>query len=383
MDNNVTGTAQRQEAAAKRAKIRSFMERNGLDALVLARQNDFAWATGGGSNLVNVAAEQGAASLVFTKGDKAYTVLDNIEGPRFEFEEGMRELGFEMAPRPWWSNGEEKRRHLLDLVGGDSAKIGADHAMEGARDIYAALKRERWSLVPEERERYYEVGRLAAESLEEVARGVTPGLSEHEIAGRMAEACYGRGLVPFVLLVAADERVWKYRHPLHTGKKLEKYVMMVLCARKGGLIANITRQVHFGPLEAELSRKHAAVQRVDATMNLATKPGAEVKNIFALMMERYRQEGFPDEWHLHHQGGATGYDGREYFATPSIEETVQDWQAFAWNPSITGTKCEDTILTSREKGVEVLTTSPDSAWPKTRVEIDGLGSLPRPDILVL
>jgi hypothetical protein len=54
-------------------------------------------------------------------------------------------------------------------------------------------------------------------------------------------------------------------------------------------------------------------------------------------------------------------------------------QAFAWNPSIAGTKSEDTILV-REEGIEFLSLS--SGWPMVDVEYRG-GVAKREDILVL
>jgi antitoxin VapB len=56
---------------------------------------------------------------------------------------------------------------------------------------------------------------------------------------------------------------------------------------------------------------------------------------------------------------------------------IQLNQAIAWNPSITGTKSEDTILV-REKGVEVLTPTPH--WPMLKVNYGGKTYL-RPNIL--
>jgi hypothetical protein len=49
--------------------------------------------------------------------------------------------------------------------------------------------------------------------------------------------------------------------------------------------------------------------------------------------------------------------------------------ALAWNPSLPGSKIEDTILRTAE-GLEVLTVDP--AWPT--VEVDGRA---RPDLLIL
>ena len=44
-------------------------------------------------------------------------------------------------------------------------------------------------------------------------------------------------------------------------------------------------------------------------------------------------------------------------ATPGSQEVVVEGQAFAWNPSITGAKVEDTILV-RAAGNEIITLTP-------------------------
>jgi hypothetical protein len=53
-------------------------------------------------------------------------------------------------------------------------------------------------------------------------------------------------------------------------------------------------------------------------------------------------------------------------------------QPFAWNPSITGTKSEDTILATSQ-GPQVITAAQD--WPMVSVEGED-GAWQRPDILV-
>jgi Xaa-Pro dipeptidase len=63
--------------------------------------------------------------------------------------------------------------------------------------------------------------------------------------------------------------------------------------------------------------------------------------------------GFPDEWRLHHQGGMAGFAAREVIASPETRQEVRVGQAFAWNPSITGAKAEETFVLT-DNGPEVI-----------------------------
>jgi len=83
-------------------------------------------------------------------------------------------------------------------------------------------------------------------------------------------------------------------------------------------------------------------------------------------------------WTLHHQGGPTGYRPREFRATAESIQVIAPEQAFAWNPSITGTKSEDTVL-AREPAPLVLTVSME--WPVISAGPPG-ARFERPDILV-
>jgi antitoxin VapB len=94
-------------------------------------------------------------------------------------------------------------------------------------------------------------------------------------------------------------------------------------------------------------------------------------------MAAYAETGFPGEWQLHRQGGPAGYEPREYVATPDSADTVSVGQVYAWNPSITGTKSEDTILVGR-KANQVLTTMKD--WPVLPATVGGQ-EIARPAIL--
>ena len=79
------------------------------------------------------------------------------------------------------------------------------------------------------------------------------------------------------------------------------------------------------------------------------------------------------------QGGAAGYRTRDWVAHPACTERVQVNQAFAWNPSVTGTKVEETCIALAD-GVEVLTSTSD--WPQIPVQVEGREYL-SPDIFVL
>ena len=103
-----------------------------------------------------------------------------------------------------------------------------------------------------------------------------------------------------------------------------------------------------------------------------------MREIFRRGLAAYAERGFRDEWRLHHQGGPCGYQPREYLATPAVAGVVLPNQAFAWNPSITGTKSEDTILAT-PRGPQILTPARD--WPMLKFSCDGETIL-RPDILV-
>ena len=171
-----------------------------------------------------------------------------------------------------------------------------------------------------------------------------------------------------VNLVGTDERIFTYRHPLPTAKKLDKYAMLIFCGRWKGLVCSISRLVHFSPLPEELREKTEAVAKIDANFIHHTRPGKKLGEIFKIAREMYAAVGYPDEWKKHHQGGPVGYEPREYFAIPDSTDVVSAGQVYAWNPSITGTKSEDTFLVG-EKENEILTEI--KGWPYISVEVNG------------
>ncbi len=143
--------------------------------------------------------------------------------------------------------------------------------------------------------------------------------------------------------------------------------MIVVCAKRKGLIASLSRIVCAGKIPEELKNRTASCARVNAKILAATKPNATGAELYKVAADAYAAESFAGEENLHHQGGAAGYKTRDWMAHPKSSEQVKINQAFAWNPSITGTKCEETVIVGEDE-IETMTATPD--FPNIAVEIE-------------
>jgi Xaa-Pro dipeptidase len=369
------------EIAEKVRRVERMLASEQLGGVLFGAQHNFSWLTAGGSNGVDLSREGGAGALLVRADGKRFVLASRIELPRLLSEELA---GEEFEPVEFgWEEEKSSPTFLADLARsllvGDAA-LGSDlPASPGVRVVEGALAACRYQLTPPEVERFRQLGRDAGEAIGQLVRGLEPGETEHEVARRAADALAERGVRAVVNLVAADERVQEFRHPVPTGRRWEKVLMLVVCARRGGLTASLTRIVCAGEVPSELRRRTDAVARVNAALLAATRPGATGAELYGTAASAYAAEGFPGEERLHHQGGAAGYRTRDWVAHPASAEAVQDGQAFAWNPSVTGTKAEETVI-AREGGVEVITSSP--GWPQVAVTVGG-GEYLSPDVLPL
>lgn len=331
-------------------RLRKLMDRLRLEALLLRRSANFAWYTGGADNRVDHASPFGVADVLLTR-DAQYIFTNNIEAPRMREEQTST---FEVIEHSW--HGDEVRA-IREVVG--DASLGADFPLEGALDVSEEVAPLRYALDPDTLERYRQVGSDAATAVAEAADSLEPGMSEHEAAANLAATCRRRGLFSSVLLAAADDRIARYRHPIPHGDTLERRAMLVVSAERGGLYANVTRIVNFEEPDTELKRRQGTCEAILRRMREeATHPGRTLADAFEDCRRFYAEEGFPDQWRLHHQGGMTGYASREVIATPHTRQEIQVGQAFAWNPSITGAKAEETFILT-EAGPEVITHVPE------------------------
>ncbi len=357
------------EVATKLARLRMHMATHHLDAVRLNLLPNTAWITAGAALHVGEGTDI-AASAILISADRAYILTDGVEAPRLRQEEGLEQLGFELVIEPWYAKGTFMRSFVT------GKHIGEDHPGLYT-DIGEDLRHLRSVLLPSEVARLRRVSRVLAEIMGEVVRSLRPGLTEYEVAARLAAASRRHGGHAVVNLVASDERIYQYRHPLPTNKTIRQYVMAVLCLRLEGLIPAITRLVHFGPLPSELRAKAEAVAHIDAHLIHGTQAGRTMGEMFSLAKQAYQDTGYPEAINEHHQGGSLAYMPREIIAFAGSNILIEPNQAFAWNPSIRGVKSEDTILLTHN-GPEIITEV--VAWPTWDITIDG-HHIARPAIL--
>jgi antitoxin VapB len=312
------------------------MERRRLGAVLLRRPENFAWYTGGGNSHVEYTAPEGVADVVLARTGE-YVLTSTIEAARMRDEEAP---GMEVVEYPWHEGSAAALRQLVGAV-----EVGADVALPGTTDIGDEIATMRRVLDPDAIARLHAIGADLAAALAEAAGALSVGMSEHDAAAAIAASCRARALVPTVLLAATDHRIRRYRHPLPTDALLDRRVMLVAAAQRGGLYANLTQIAWFERPDPETERRQAACDEILQRMRVeATRPGRTLADAFADCCRFYADAGFADEWRLHHQGGITGYASREVIATPYTDVPIETGQAFAWNPSITGAKAEGTFV---------------------------------------
>lgn len=358
------------EIAEKTERIVKMLGETNCGGVLINSQPNFAWATAGANNGIDLSRETGAASILIRSDGKRFILASRIEMPHFLAEEVSAE---DFEPVEFgWEDEKASPTFLTDRaisLLSDDKTLGADLPLSaGVQTIESNIARCRYHLTDYEIERYRILGKDAGETLGEIIGNLRGGESETEIANLVSNRLAQKNINSIVTLVAADERLQKFRHPVPTGKCWKKVLMIVVCARRAGLIASLSQIVCAGKIPGELARKTEAAARVNAKLLAATKPKKTGAELYKIAADAYAEEGFAGEQHLHHQGGATGYRARDWTAHPSCRETVEINQAFAWNPSITGTKAEETVICFENK-IEVVTATPN--FPQIAIEIQG------------
>ncbi|HVF30828.1 MAG TPA: M24 family metallopeptidase [Pyrinomonadaceae bacterium] len=356
------------ELDEKTGRLRRMLEAESLNGVLINTQHNFSWLSCGGSNGIDLSRENGAGFLFVTKEGRRFVVANNIEMSRLLAEELPRDSGFEPVQIAWQAEKDPQNilHAIRSIAGGD--EIGCDIPFPETRNVEWPIANCRFQMTPDEIERFRQLGADAGSALDDVIPRLDPGQTEKLVARQVRDELAAHDIYPVVTLVAGDDRIANYRHPVPTDNVWRNTLMIVVCARRHGLVASLTRIVCAGEVPSELQHRTEAAAAVNAAFYSGTVEGAVGSELYQRAAEAYAAQGFADEINKHHQGGACGYRTRDWVAHPTGGEIVLLNQAFAWNPSITGTKTEETgILT--ENGFEVITAS--NSFPKIMNVVDG------------
>lgn len=345
----------RTERLVKRSRLVELLDRHAAERIVLTSATALGWYLDGARSHVSLAAPPIIACVVDRAGDTVLATDNEID--RLIAEELPR--GVDVRVVPW-----DQPLPLAHLAG--PGTLTED-------DVAAELRRVRLPLLPGERARFAALGADAATVLTRVLGRARSTDREQDVAAEVTAEIVRLGAEPLVVLVGGATR-GGVRHPLPTTALLGRRALVVVCARRAGLIINVSRSVAFAPLTAAESDAQQRILAVEAAYFDALVPGRTLAEVFRAGCAAYGENGFDaDEWRRHHQGGVAGYAGRDPRATNLTDDPIVNGQAFAWNPTGDGAKVEDTVLLN-EDGLQVLTFDP--AWPTVTY-----AGRARPDIL--
>jgi antitoxin VapB len=348
-----TSTVSSAEAERKRTLL---LDAAAAEAVVATSPATVRWLLCGRGRPVSTSGPESDYTVVLT-AERQVVLFPDIEVSRVDADERFEELGFEPVPFPWHEGGT---RALREVLGGAEPLEGT--ALEA---VAAPLRR---CLDADEVERYRAAGADAAGAVVEALGMLEPQTTEFDAAAKLGEQLLQHGFHPSVLLAAGEDRQGVHRHPLPTRAPLGRHALLAVTAERDGLHVSLTRIVAFGRAPAELVELCGAAAAVDVAALRGSRPGRTLGEVFDDLDTAYAKQGFAGEWRRHHQGGLTGYLGREVFAVPGDPTQIPGSAAVAWNPSITGgAKSEDTALVFDE-GVEVVTRTAElPEW-----DIDGI-----------
>jgi Xaa-Pro dipeptidase len=349
---------------AKLALLREWLEGSGAPAVILTQAGPVAWLTGGLTNPVE-RGNPGSPLWIVVRADGATALTSEVEAPRLAAE-GDLQMPIEQVS---WFDRDELVAAAERLAGAPRASLASDGEPSFGIDAGDELAVLRLALATDEQTRLRELGRDAALALEESLRRFRPGERDREIQARIADALERRGALAVCLIVGGDERVERFRHPLAVDAPVERLVMAVVVAERGGLHAAATRYASASTLSPSLRAARASALEIEAAMLAATRHGPSYGDVLQVCDEAYRAAGHPGAWREHYQGGPIGYRQREFEIAPSQAATspfgrvrLEVGHAVAWNPSVRGGgKAEDTYLVA-PAGLERLTDS--GAWPE-------------------
>lgn len=360
------------DCGIKLERIYKLLEKQGYDALVLAKRENFAWLTGGQESGVILNQENGFVYLVITcKHKTAVAMRADIQKAEEELLAGM---GFTFTALDWKSQSKEAYIEMLL----DGKRFLADIPLKGGKMDEDAIRELEYPMTENEVICYRELGYITDKILRQTAEKLKSPMTENELKAEFLKLCAQYDVEADVLLLGSDERIERYRHCTPTDKKIYKTVLISPALRKYGLHSNIARMLCIGTVPEEVRKRYDTVCQIQAEIISASTEGVYFKDIFALQERLYEQYGYADEWLIHGHGAPVGYMLSDGSVLYSQTRTMQKNQAYEWYVTITGVKSAELVM-NIDNQQEILSVTGE--WPvKTYITSNGK-EIQLPDIL--
>jgi len=350
------------EYKEKQRRVREFFENTGYEALIIGRRDNFAWYTCGGDNRVITTTERGFTVLVITQ-DKTYCVAHLMDGPRV-FDEELQGLEIEPMFLKWYEATLEEK--AVQLTKGK--KVISDIPVDMAECLPEKIYSMHYPLTEKEIEKCGWIGEKVEEIVCKVADEIKPGITEYDIQAMMLQEFGRYDIIVDNLLVGSDERILKYRHPVPTDKKVERFVLLHPAVKKRGLHANITRMLYLGDkVPDDIQKKYDIANMLEAAAVSMCIPGGKFSTIFDTRKKLLKQYGFEDEWERHFTGGPTGYQLCDACICNDPEAIVSPNQTYDWFITLPGVKVEE-LSVNTSKGWDILSVT--GKWPVKEYSYD-------------
>ena len=362
MDYSILNKTTVEDIEPKKDRILEYLGMNKYDGAVIGRRDNFAWFTSGGENKVLNFSDFGFSYLLITK-NKIQLVSQIMDGQRV-IDEELNGLEIEYVPLKWFEDSKEDT--ILKLTSGKNilSDIPLPECKYSPDEFYSL----HYPLTPLEIERLRWLGSKSEKIIRNVSDNISSGMREVEIAGMLLGEYGKSGIECEVLMIGSDERISKYRHPLPSDKKINKFVLVHPAVKKWGLHANVTRLVSLEKLNPEIQKRFDAACRIAGEVILSCKQGTKFIDILEKQKNLYETLGYKDEWDKHYHGGISGYLLADATVGMNPDLSVTNNQAYDWFITITGVKVEELSI-NVNNNIEV--PSIDGAWPVKKYEING------------
>ncbi len=338
--------------------MRNFMAHNKYDSCLIGNKENVIWLTDGLDLTIGQESLTPLCNIFITQ-DNIYIIATNNEIDQLReryFDNNIKYIDY-----PWYKD-------INDTL------VSINNGLRGCSDYEVSglifenkLNKMRYVLDENEISTYEKLGKRTEEILYYVCSGIGDNLTEETLSNNIKSELIKNGIEVPVILIVSDEMMKNYRHPKPTKKIIDDIVMIILTVKTKGLYLSLSRIVAIGDIPKDYYKAHIDISKINAELIHNTRPNKTIGEVFDKLKNTYKKHKLEEQWKMHHQGGLTGYKGREIKAYSNILDKIQVNQAYAWNPTIVGGKSEETIIVGTKENYIV---SQSSVWPKININIE-------------